>query len=115
MTINLDKTGTSKYTLTSPRWPSKYSHKQDCKWVVVVPTGRVTVTFQSFNVEWSKTCKTKDYLFIGQIITYSQTYLCGNTIPKGQKFKSKNQQMTIRFHSNKSVTRSGFKVLLKAL
>jgi len=115
MTINLDKKGRSHHTLTSPRWPEKYSHNKDCKWVVVVPTGRVTVTFQFFNVEWSKKCKSKDYLFIGQIVTYSNTYLCGNTVPKGQKFKSKNQQMTIKFHSNKSVTRKGFKVLLRAI
>ena len=127
------------------RWPNKYSHNQDCKWVVVVsikwklftelnnkillkvPSGKVTLTFQSFNVEWSSNCKKKDYLFVGQILTYSnvswafwpflilcfQTYLCGNTIPKGTQFKSKNQQMTIKFHSNNKVTRAGFKVLLR--
>jgi len=114
MTINLDKQGTSKHTLTSPRWPSKYSHNQDCKWVVVVPSGKVTLTFQSFNVEWSNNCRKKDYLFVGQILTYSNTYLCGNTIPKGTQFKSKNQQMTLKFHSNSKVTRAGFKVILRA-
>ena len=89
------------------------------------------MTISSFNVEWSSNCKLKDYLFVGQIITYSQvrfealeinilicwlpfqTYLCGNTIPKGTKFKSKNQQMTVKFHSNKKVTRAGYKVVLR--
>ena len=89
----------------------------------------MTLTISSFNVEWSNNCKTNDYLFVGQIITYSQvrfvavenfiflfslqTYLCGNTVPKGTTFKSKNQQMTIRFHSNKSVTRAGFKIVIR--
>ena len=69
-------------------------------------------------------------MFIGQIVKYSkvrrndldllmilfllfQTYLCGNTVPSGTKFKSKNQQMTIKFHSNRSVTRAGFKVVIQ--
>ena len=89
----------------------------------------MTLTISSFNVEWSKTCKTNDYLFVGQIIKYSQmrfvaletfnflfplqTYLCGNTVPKGTTFKSKNQQITIRFHSNNSVTRPGFKIVIR--
>ena len=88
------------------------------------------MTISSFNLEWSSNCKLKDYLFVGQIITYSsvrfeapeikyvyllhfQTHLCGNTIPKGTKFKSKNQQMTVKFHSNKKVTRAGYKVVLR--
>ena len=28
--------------------------------------------FDKFNVEWSKTCKTKDYLFVGQISKYTK-------------------------------------------
>ena len=39
--------------------------------------------------------------------------LCGNQVPKGTKFKSKNQEITIRFHSNKSKTRPGFKAILR--
>jgi len=115
MTINLDPNGDDRHVLTSPRYPKKYSHNQDCKYTVITPAGRVTATITKFNLEWSRTCKTKDYLFIGQIVKYSKTYLCGNTVPSGTKFKSKNQQMTIKFHSNKSVTRAGFKLLLQAI
>ena len=47
------------------------------------------------------------------LVLLFQTYLCGNTVPSGTKFKSKNQQMTVKFHSNRSVTRAGFKVVIQ--
>jgi len=114
LTIELDPDGTNKHVLTSPRWPKKYSHNQDCHWTINTKSGQITATFNKFNVEWSKTCKTKDYLFLGQLYKYTKTYLCGNTVPSKTKFKSKNQEMTIKFHSNKKVTKAGFKLTLTA-
>ena len=44
-----------------------------------VPSGRITITFQEFNVEWSNGCKKKDYLFVGQIVTYSNVRFLNTT------------------------------------
>jgi len=115
MDIELDPDGSTRiYTLTSPRYPKKYSHNQDCKWVFTATKGKVKLLFDKFNLEWSSSCKKKDYLFVGNITKYTKTWLCGASIPKKFKLISKKNTMTLKFHSNKSVTKPGFKVRLIA-
>ena len=68
-----------------------------------------------FNVEWSSTCKTKDYLFVGSIKKYTKVWLCGSSVPSGfSALKSKSNTMTIKFKSNASTRKTGFKVRLIA-
>jgi len=115
MEIELDPDGDTRiYTLKSPRYPSKYSHNQDCKWIFTAKTGKVKLLFDKFNLEWSSSCKKKDYLFVGSIAKYTKTWLCGSSIPKKFKLVSKQSTMTLKFHSNSKVTKSGFKVRLIA-
>jgi len=117
MTIDLDPDdvdGPRIYTLKSPRYPSNYPKNQDCKWTFTTTTGKIKMLFDKFNVEWSKTCKTKDYLFVGQISKYTKTWLCGSSIPKNYKLVSKGKEMTVKFHSNSKTSKPGFKVRLVA-
>jgi len=115
MEIEMDPDGDTRiYTLKSPRYPSKYPHNQDCKWIFTAKTGKVKLLFDKFNVEWSSSCKKKDYLFVGSIAKYTKTWLCGSSIPKKFKLVSKKDTMTLKFHSNSKVTKSGFKVRLIA-
>jgi len=117
MDIELDPDGSGStriYTLTSPRYPKKYSHNQDCKWTFTAKSGKVKLLFDKFNLEWSSSCKKKDYLFVGSIAKYTKTWLCGASIPKNFKLVSKKSTMILKFHSNSKVTKSGFKVRLVA-
>ena len=45
--------------------------------------------------------------------TYAK--LCGNDVKSGQKFQSEGNEMTVQFHSDESVTESGFKASLKGV
>ena len=45
--------------------------------------------------------------------TYAK--LCGHDVKSGQKFQSEGNEMTVRFHSDESVTESGFKASLKGV
>ena len=47
--------------------------------------------------------------------TYAKLCGCGNDIKSGQTFRSKGNEMTVRFHSDESVTESGFKASLKGV
>jgi len=71
------------------------------------------MVFDSFNVEWSKDC-TKDYLFIGAIAKYTKMTLCGAKLPKKYKLRSKKNRILIKFKSNGSGRKAGFKAVLVA-
>jgi len=114
MEIELDPDDNRIYTLKSPRYPKNYPHNQDCKWTFTTTSGKIKMLFDKFNVEWSKSCKSKDYLFVGSIAKYTKTWLCGSSIPKNFNLKSKGDTMTLKFHSNSKTSKSGFKVRLIA-
>jgi len=97
-------------TLKSPNFPSKYPNSRDCKWTLVATSGRVKMVLDKFNIEWSRSCKSKDYLFVGKIQKYTKTWLCGASIPSSfSSLKSKAQTMVVKFHSNNSIRKTGFK------
>jgi hypothetical protein len=115
ITMDPDKTaGPRTYTLTSPKYPKKYPHNQDCEWNFNTVSGKIKMTFTKFNVEWNKSCSKKDYLYVAKISKYTKTWLCGSSIPKKFKLVSKKKDMLVKFHSNKSVTKAGFSVKLTA-
>ena len=73
------------------------------------------MVIQKFNVEWSSTCKTKDYFYVGQVKKYTKVWLCGSSVPSTfSALKSKSDTMVVKFHSNGSKRKSGVKVLLTA-
>lgn len=68
------------------------------------------MVLDKFNVQWSSSCKTKDYLYVGKISKYTKIWLCGSSIPNNfNPLKSKKSQIVIKFHSDKSTRKSGFK------
>jgi len=68
------------------------------------------MVLDKFNVQWSSSCKSKDYLFVGQVAKYTKLWLCGSSIPSGfNGLKSKKKTMTVKFHSNGSGRKTGFK------
>ena len=72
---------------------------------------KLKLVIDKFNIQWSSTCKSKDYLFVGQIKTYTKTWLCGSSVPNDfSALISKKKAMTVRFVSNGSGRKSGFKV-----
>jgi len=103
------------YTLKSPNYPNNYPNNKNCKWTFVATTGKVKLIIDKFNVEWSSTCKTKDYLYVGQIKKYTKVWLCGSSVPNNfSALTSKGDTMTVKFKSNGSKRKSGFKVRLIA-
>jgi len=114
MDIKLNPSGTKTVTIKSPRYPSKYSHNQDCRWNIETTKGKLQMTFDKFNIEYASNCKKKDYLFVGSLAKYTSVWLCGSSIPNNFKLTSKKKTMTVKFHSNKSVTKAGFKIRVTA-
>jgi len=72
------------------------------------------MTFNKFNIEYVKNCKSKDYLYVASIAKYNSLYLCGASMPSGFKLTSKKKSMTLKFKSNGSVQKTGFKAKITA-
>jgi len=72
------------------------------------------MVFDSFNIEWSKSCTDKDYLFVGAIAKYTKVTLCGSKLPSTFKIKSKSNRIIVKFVSDSRGRKSGFKALLVA-
>jgi len=106
---------TSVQTIQSPGFPGRYPNNADCTWEIKTKIdSKITMVFDSFNIEWSRNCKSRDYLLVGAIAKYSKVTLCGARLPKRVKFRSKKNRMIIKFKSNKRKRKSGFKAILVA-
>ena len=71
------------------------------------------MVLDKFNVEWASSCKSKDYLFLSPIKKYTKAWLCGSSIPNGFKsMMSKKNELIVKFHSNKSGRKTGFKATI---
>jgi len=110
-----DSTDTRIITLKSPNYPKNYPKNQDCKWTLTATKGKLRMMFDKFNVEWNKSCKKKDYLYVANIQKYTKTWLCGSSIKKNFKLTSKKDTMIVKFHSNGSKSKPGFKVRIVAI
>jgi len=103
------------YTLKSPNYPNNYPNNKDCKWTFTATSGKVKLVIDKFNVQWSSTCKTKDYLFVGRIKKYTKVWLCGSSVPNDfSALTSTGDTMVVKFYSNGSGRKSGFKVRIIA-
>jgi len=114
MDIKLNPKKTKTTTITSPNYPSKYPKNQKCTWKITATKGKLKLTFDKFNTEWSSNCKKKDYLYVGNVAKYNKLYLCGSSMPSDFKLTSKAKTMILKFKSNKSVAKPGFKATVTA-
>jgi len=105
----MDPDGTRIVTLKSPNYPSNYPNNKDCTWKLTTTSGNIKMLLDKFNIQWSSSCKAKDYLFVSGVNKYTKLWLCGSTIPSNFVLKSKKKSITVKFHSNGSTRKSGFK------
>nr|XP_014268202.2 cubilin [Maylandia zebra] len=97
--------------ITSPNYPQNYPQNIDCIWVITVPNGEaVQIDFEDqFYIEPTSSCM-YDYLELRDGSTSNNNIisrLCGNTRPSTQH--STGSSMWLRFRTDASVTRQGFK------
>ena len=97
--------------ITTPNHPGNYENNQICQ-VKIRFSGRVRIRFEKFDVETASSCR-YDFLEVrdGDSSTSNQigSKLCGNNIPN--PIESSTSSMTLIFHTDGSVVRSGFKIV----
>ncbi|XP_052251794.1 uncharacterized protein LOC127858626 isoform X2 [Dreissena polymorpha] len=91
--------------ITSPNFPSNYSNKVQCIWIINAPEGyQINVNFTNFALEVHSDCR-YDYLelFHGPNDSYpSVGKFCGTTPPTG--FKSRSNSVLIVFSTDSDVS-----------
>ena len=98
--------------ITSPNHPNNYGNEQECDWIVTFPEGQaVSLNFLAFGLERNSRCR-YDWLEVrnggdedAQMIGERR---CGSNIP--QPIISSGNQIFIRFHSDFSITSTGFEI-----
>ncbi|XP_028621888.1 low-density lipoprotein receptor-related protein 12 isoform X1 [Grammomys surdaster] len=94
--------------ITSPGWPSDYPAKINCSWLIRANPGEIiTISFQDFDIQGSGRC-TLDWLTIETYKNIESYRACGSTIPP--PYISSQDHVWIRFHSDDSVSRKGFRL-----
>lgn len=98
-----------------------YPTEETCQWVIFGPTGAtVTLTFESFALEKSKTCGFYDYVAIRERCTGRSLSdnlggrtdgYCGTYMPP--MINSTCNELHITFHSDDSDTAKGFRAKYK--
>ena len=107
-----------KGSIQSINFPTHYLNNIDEEDKLEVDEGFVVeLTFEFFQLErdnaTSGQCRF-DFVEIFESTgrgTYAK--LCGDDVKSGQKFQSEGNEMTVRFHSDASVTEKGFKASWK--
>ncbi|XP_050656643.1 low-density lipoprotein receptor-related protein 12 isoform X1 [Macaca thibetana thibetana] len=94
--------------ITSPGWPSEYPAKINCSWFIRANPGEIiTISFQDFDIQGSRRCSL-DWLTIETYKNIESYRACGSTIPP--PYISSQDHIWIRFHSDDSVSRKGFRL-----
>ncbi|XP_021118462.1 low-density lipoprotein receptor-related protein 12 isoform X3 [Heterocephalus glaber] len=94
--------------ITSPGWPSEYPAKLNCSWLIKANPGEIiTISFQDFDIQGSRRCSL-DWLTIDTYKNIESYRACGSTIPP--PYISSQDHVWIRFHSDDSVSRKGFRL-----
>ncbi|XP_076456068.1 low-density lipoprotein receptor-related protein 6-like [Babylonia areolata] len=97
-------------TVQSPNFPANYSNYHNCTYIITAPVGyRVTLTFTDFDLEAHRGCR-YDFVEIRDGDDETSPFIgryCNSTLPAPRR--TFGNQMWIRFFSDGSVTRSGFK------
>ncbi|XP_069741942.1 tolloid-like protein 2 [Narcine bancroftii] len=97
--------------ITSPNWPNKYPNHQECTWAISAPAGhRIKLDFYEFEMEQHQEC-IYDYLEVyngpGERSSLLARF-CGSKKPEA--IVTMGSQMYLKFFSDASVQRKGFKV-----
>ena len=105
-----DKVNQPGTIIISPNYPKQYERNKDCQVTVKFAEGqRVAIKFDDFELDYS--C-TKDYLEVRDGVTSNSTLigskLCGSQNPG--VIESSGNSMTLRFHSDGTLVRRGFKI-----
>jgi len=110
------KDGTYIAVVESPNYPKNYPNNVDCKWILKgkKSSTRLTLVFDSFNIEWNSSCSRADYLYVGVVARYTKVHLCGTRVPTNFSLVSKKNEMTLRFVSNGSTRKPGFRAIIVA-
>ncbi|XP_057648444.1 low-density lipoprotein receptor-related protein 12 isoform X1 [Chionomys nivalis] len=94
--------------ITSPGWPSEYPAKINCSWLIRANPGEIiTISFQDFDIQGSRRCSL-DWLTIETYKNIESYRACGSTVPP--PYISSQDHVWIRFHSDDSVSRKGFRL-----
>ncbi|XP_076456132.1 uncharacterized protein LOC143290510 isoform X2 [Babylonia areolata] len=96
-------------TIQSPNFPGNYSNDQDCVYIITAPAGyQVTLTFTDFDLEPHGNCL-YDYVEIrdGDETSPRLGRYCNTSLPMPER--TFGNQMWIRFFSDTSNTRGGFR------
>ena len=99
--------------IISPNFPNNYDNDKDCQLKIRFYANQtVLITFDAFEVESQTTCG-YDFLAIYDGGTTNspmlETKLCGQNAA-GRTIQSTGNTMTLHFHTDSSVTKSGFKI-----
>ncbi|XP_072181287.1 extracellular serine proteinase-like [Diadema setosum] len=94
----------------SPEYPFKYENNYDCSSTITTTPGtKITISFLSMDLERHTECE-YDYVEIHDGDSTAATSLgkvCGDVIP--EPITSTGNAMTVHFHTDSSVTRTGFR------
>ena len=94
--------------MLSPRHPKEYPDNIDEVTTIDVPAGsRIELTFNTFDLEEDRFTVNCRFDFVEIKDGATTMKLCGK-IAGSKKFTSSSNEMTVRFHSDTSVTSAGF-------
>ena len=106
-----DEVTTPGTPVISPNHPGNYESNKVCQ-LTIRFSERVRIRFEAFNIESHSSCR-YDYLEVRDGESSSSNLigsrLCGTTIPEA--VESSGSSMTLIFHSDSSVERSGFRLI----
>jgi len=107
--------GPRTLTIQSPKYPQNYDNDLECTWRITTTKGNIIkMLFSKFNIEPHSRCA-KDYLQVaGPVRVYRKVKMCGSQIPSSFQLQSKDRTLIIKFKTNKSVAKTGFKAHLFA-
>ncbi|XP_078603937.1 uncharacterized protein LOC144877765 [Branchiostoma floridae x Branchiostoma japonicum] len=109
--LNLTNSSTTEGYITSPGYPGIYLDNVDCSWTITV-SGPFAVQLdfvETFDIETASSCGF-DFVQVLEGQTGDSPILgtfCGTTVPP--TVRTAGSTMTVRFHTDGSVTRTGFK------
>uniref|UniRef100_UPI00358F3720 tolloid-like protein 2 isoform X2 n=1 Tax=Myxine glutinosa TaxID=7769 RepID=UPI00358F3720 len=98
--------------IASPNWPDKYPSRKECTWAISATSGhRVKLAFSDFEIEQQQECA-YDHLEIYDGVSDKAPIMgrfCGNKKP--EPLVSSINQMFVKFISDASVQKHGFKAV----
>ena len=107
-----DEVTSAGMNIMSPNHPQNYNNNQDCVVTIRFAEGeRVAIQFEAFDIESHSSC-VWDYLEVrdgdNENSNLIGSKLCGLTNPG--TIESTGNTMTLKFHSDGSVVKTGFKI-----